>query len=176
MFNAPIPGESLTKPPKQFPWERPPEKNDPEEVIQTYVRKLNEVDRMEGLMDALEVGFPLKDLVEGLLRTGVASGIHSIDVSLIVAPVLHDYIKSFADELGIEYDEGFEDKEQMKKDREARTYLKTKIMLEKRMKGKKIPKPSEATVEAYEEDVMEPEVEEPMVEAKPQGLIPRRNK
>lgn len=174
MFNAPIPGESLTKAPKQYPWERPPEMVDPEEVLQTYVRKLNEPDRMEGLMDALEVGFPLKDLVEGLLRTGVANGIHTVDVSLIVAPVIHDYIKSFADELGVEYDEGFEDKEQVKKDRKARTYLKTKIMLEKKMQSRKIPKASAETVKEYE-DIMEPEV--PMEEeAKPQPLITRRTK
>ncbi len=174
MFNAPIPGESLTKAPKQYPWERPPEMVDPEEVLQTYVRKLNEPDRMEGLMDALEVGFPLKDLVEGLLRTGVANGIHTVDVSLIVAPVIHDYIKSFADELGVEYDEGFEDKEQVKKDREARTYLKTKVMLEKKMQSRKIPKASAETIKEYE-DIMEPEV--PMEEeAKPQPLIARRTK
>jgi hypothetical protein len=173
MFNAPIPGESLTKAPKQYPWERPPEKSDPEEVLQAYVRKLNEPDRMEGIMDALEVGLPLKDLVEGLLRTGVSNGIHSVDVSLIVAPVIHEYIKSFADELGVEYDEGFEDKEQVKKDRKARTYLKTKLMLEKKMKARKIPKASTETIKEYEE-VMEPEV--PMEEAKPEPLIARRTK
>ena len=176
MFNAPIPGESLTKPPKQYPWERPSEYNDPEEVLQVYIRKLNEPDRMEGLMDALEVGFPLKDLVEGLTRTGVANGIHSVDVSLIVAPVIHDYIKSFADELEIEYDEGFEDKEQVKKDREARTYLKTKLMLEKKMKSRKVSQPSKATEEAYAE--VDQEEEAPMMpeEEMPTGLIARRSK
>lgn len=175
MFNAPIPGESLTKPPRSYPWERPPEMNDPEEVLQTYVRKLNEVDRMEGLMDALEVGFPLKDLVEGLIRTGVANGIHTIDVGMIIAPVIHDYIKSFADELEIEYDEGFEDKEQIQKERKARTYLKTKMMLEKKMKAKKISKPSRETQEAYDEEPMEAEEMMPEEEM-PKGLIARRAK
>lgn len=175
MFNAPIPGESLTKPPRSYPWERPPEMNDPEEVLQTYVRKLNEVDRMEGLMDALEVGFPLKDLVEGLIRTGVANGIHTIDVGMIIAPVIHDYIKSFADELEIEYDEGFEDKEQIQKERKARTYLKTKMMLEKKMKAKKISKPSPETQEAYDEEPMEAEEMMPEEEM-PKGLIARRAK
>lgn len=177
MFNAPIPGESLTKPPKQYPWERPPEYTDPEDVIQLYVRKLNEPDRMEGLMDALEIGFPLKDLVEGLTRLGVANGIHTIDVGLIVAPVIHDYIKSFADELQIEYDEGFEDKKQMKKDREARTYLKTKLMLEKKMKSRKVSQPSKATEKAYAEEGMDQE-EAPMMpeEEMPKGLIARRAK
>lgn len=179
MFNAPIPGESLTKPPKQYPWERPPEYTDPEEVLQLYVRKLNEPDRMEGLMDALEIGFPLKDLVEGLTRLGVANGIHTVDVSLIVAPVLHDYIKSFADELQIEYDEGFEDKQQVKKDREARTYLKTKLMLEKKMKSRKVSQPSKATEEAYAEEGMDQEEEAAPTmpeEEMPTGLIARRAK
>jgi hypothetical protein len=32
---------------------------------------------------------------------------HSIDVSLIIAPVIHEYLKGYADALEVDYDEGF---------------------------------------------------------------------
>jgi hypothetical protein len=174
MFNAPIPGESLTTAPKKYPWERPPEFVDPEDTIQFYLNKLVKADAMEGIMDAIEVGMTIKDTVEGILRMGVANGLHTVDVSLIIAPVLHEFIVGFAKELGIEYDEGFEDKAKMSKEREAKTYLKTKLRLEKQMsKGKgKMPTPRQEVKEEYtKEDLMEPET---IPQEEPKGLLVRR--
>jgi len=151
MFNAPIPGESLTGAPKNFPWERPPEMDDPEDVIQMYLTKLTEPERMSGIMDGLEIGMTVKQVVEGVLRVGVANGIHSIDVSLLAAPVLHDYIASFADELGVEYDDGFVDKKKKEKDEENRTYIKTKVRLEKAMQRFKGSEASPETVQEYKD-------------------------
>lgn len=175
MFNAPIPGESLTTAPKQYPWERPPEFVDPEDALQFYLNKLNDPDRMEGMMDALEIGMTVKDLVEGLMRMGVANGMHTIDVGLIIAPVIHEFVVGFAKELGVEYDEGFENKEQMKKEREARTYIKTKKRLERQLaKGGKIEMPNASTTvkeEYTKEDLMEPEA---VPQEQPKGLLARR--
>lgn len=176
MFNAPIPGQSLTTPPKQYAWERPPEMVDPEDVIEFYIGRMNKPEVMEGLMDALELDITVKDLTEGMLRTGVANGLHTIDVSLIVAPVIHDFIVGFADDLGIDYDEGFEDKAQKEKDQKAKTYIKTKKRVEKLMQrgAMEAPTPSKSTVESYEKegDLMEPETM--MQEEAPKGFISRR--
>lgn len=174
-FDAPIPGESLTGAPKQYPWERPPEMNDPEEVIQFYLNKMVKPDVLEGLMDALEVDITVKDLTEGTLRMGVANGLHSIDVSLIIAPVIHEFIVSAAQELGIEYDEGFVDVKAKKKDEEAKRYLKAKKRLEKMALkgGGSVPKPSAETVEQYKEEDFQEVPEEPVKQA-PKGLLERR--
>ena len=45
----------------------------------------------------LEAGLDLVRLVQGILRSAVMEGIHPIDVSLIIAPVIHEYIKGFTD-------------------------------------------------------------------------------
>lgn len=176
MFNAPIPGQSLTTPPKQYAWERPPEMNDPEDVVQYYISKMNKPEAMESIMDALELDITVKDLTEGMLRMGVANGLHSIDVSLLVAPVIHDFIVGFANDLGVEYDEGWEDKEQVKKERKAKTYIKTKKRMEKLMKRgglEDAPEASSATTKNYKEegDLGEPEV---MQEEAPKGFVARR--
>ncbi len=96
-FDAPIPGQSLTDTPKNAPYERPPEIVDPIEAIDTHIAKLNEDGAMEDVLYFLEMGVDLKTMVQGILRSAVVSGIHSIDVSLIIAPVVHEYIKGFAD-------------------------------------------------------------------------------
>lgn len=171
MFNAPIPGESLTRTPKQYPWERPPKYSDPEEALQFYLSKMNDPDRMEAYMDALELDVPVKTLVEGTLRMGVANGLHTIDVSLLIAPVIHEFIVGFAQELGVSYDDGFEDKEAKKEAQQKVTYLKTKHRLEKQLKNgriSKIPDTSQVTEDNYTKaDFAEPE-------EVPSGFLSRR--
>ena len=110
-FQAPIPGQSLTGAPGNYPWERPPEITDPEEVVQMYLTKLSDKEKTEAILDLVEMDTDIRTITEGILRAGVAGGVHSIDASLIVAPVIHEFIKQTADVAGVEYDEGLEDKE-----------------------------------------------------------------
>lgn len=165
MFQAPIPGESLTRPPKQFPWERPPEMNDPEEVMQFYIDKLTDSDRMSAIMDTLEVGMTIRDVTEGIVRVGVSEGMHSIDVGILVSPVIHQYIKSVAKALKIDYDEGFVDKKQQAEDQKKVMYLKTKLAAQQQ---KELVQEIKQEAPAVEEEIV--------VEAKPKGLLTRRGK
>lgn len=119
-FRAPIPGQSLTTPPKNMPYERPPEITDPEEALQEHLLRLTDPDKMEATLTLLESGVDLVTLTEGIVRNGVMNGIHSIDISLIVAPAIHEFIKSYADELGIQYEEGFENQAEKKRFKKAK--------------------------------------------------------
>jgi hypothetical protein len=110
-YGAPIPGQSLTTEPRGFPWERPPEIVDPEEAIQMHLSKIAEPKRLRAALDLIELeGMDIATLVKGRLRGAVSQGMHSIDVSLIIAPVLHDFIKQAAAVAGIEAEDGFENK------------------------------------------------------------------
>ena len=44
LFDAPIPGQSLTSEPKNAPFERPPEIVNPEEALMVHLKRLNDVD------------------------------------------------------------------------------------------------------------------------------------
>lgn len=112
MFNKPIPGESLTSTPKNAPYENPPEINDPEEALQVHLSRLTDPERMDKVMGLLDIGVDIQTMTEGILRSAVMNGIHSIDISLIIAPVIHEYIKLTADQVGIDYKEGFENDEE----------------------------------------------------------------
>ena len=102
-----IPGQSLTAEPKNAPYENPPQMTDPAEATFFHLERL--ADRTEDLLDALELGLDVVTLTEGILRGAVMEGRHSVDVSLIIAPIIHEFIKVGADRAGIDYEEGFPD-------------------------------------------------------------------
>ena len=176
IFNGPIPGQSLTTEPKGLPFERPPEVTDPIEALDIHLDKLSDPDSMEDALFFLEMGLDLVSLVEGILRSAVMEGIHNIDVSLIIGPVIHEHIKAAATRADIEFNEGFEDK-----DKDTAVSYKRDTMRAKKMLRELSNKEDEEPVmsmtmlsmtpkeEPMEEEPMEVE-EEP---AAPQGLMAR---
>ncbi len=123
LLKAPIPGQSLTDEPKNYPWENPPEITDPEEAIAMHMSKFNDPEVIDNMLDLLDVGFPVRALAESILTASVAAGWHSIDVSLIVAPFIHEHIISMANEAGISYVEGFEKDEEAAQEKERQFIL-----------------------------------------------------
>ncbi len=173
IFAAPIPGQSLTTEPKGMPFERPPEIADPIEALDLHIENITKTEALEDAFYFLEQGLDLVSLVEGVLRSAVMEGLHSIDVSLIVAPVLHEYIKGLALEAGVEFDEGFDDPDRDKvlkynRDRGRATEMLRKLREENGQTSEKIPEEIKET----EQEPMEAS-EEPIPEA-PQGLMVRR--
>ncbi len=130
-FDRPVPGQSLTTEPKNAPYERPPEIVDPIEAIDSHIENLLRYGAMEDILYFLDFGVDLVTIVQGILRSAVMSGIHSIDVSLVIAPVLHEYIKGFADAANIKYEEGFENKEAKEVITYQRDVARAKKMLAK---------------------------------------------
>lgn len=165
MKGAPIPGQSLTTPPKNFPWERPPEIVDPEEAIQMHITRLSNPDMLDSLLNMLEVQeLDVQTVTKGILRGAVGNGIHSIDVALIVAPVVHEFIKQAATAAGLEVEDGFEDKKAKEQERQAVVSARARKML-KQMNVK----PEEVVQEVPAQETV---VEKP---AAPKGLMARGN-
>ena len=96
LTDRPIPGQSLTTAPKSFPYERPPEVADPLDALDLHFEKLNNPDAMKDISFILESGIDLVTLTEAQCRSAVAEGIHSVDISLLIAPCIHEYIKGIA--------------------------------------------------------------------------------
>jgi len=123
LLKAPIPGQSLTDEPKNYPWENPPEITDPEEAIAMHMSKFNNPEVIDNMLDLLDIGFPVRALAESILTASVAAGWHSIDVSLLVAPFIHEHIISMANEAGVSYVEGFEKDEEAAQEKERQFIL-----------------------------------------------------
>lgn len=163
MINGPIPGESLTGEPKGHNWERPPQIVDPEEAILMHLSRLQDEDKMNIVLDALEFGeIDLYTLTQGIMRSAVANGVHTVDVGLIAAPLVHEFIKQTADAVGVEYDDGIN----IDKKREDAQSNRSALKARKKLKEMGV-RPSESfdreedeVVETLEE-VVEEVTEEP---------------
>ena len=159
-FNRPVPGQSLTSTPKGAPYERPPEINDPVKALDYHLDILDDPKAVEQAMFMLEMGVDLSTLVEGITRNAVIEGMHSIDISLIVAPVIHEYLKGYADSLGVKYDEGFEDKGEDERVSYARNEMLARKFLAERQEGEGKMRDGERT---YYEDYDTDEIDQDMV-------------
>jgi hypothetical protein len=162
LFDAPIPGQSLTAELGARPWQQPPQYTTVEEAFEFYATKLTDPEINDSLLDALEMGTPVGPVAEILVQSGAMEGKHSIDVSILILPVLMELIAYVADEAGIEYDMGM--------DIDQDVIPESKIALAVSRMKSKMPQ-GEAVVE--EEPMVEPEAI-PEENPQPSGLMARR--
>jgi len=170
MFSTPIPGQSLTREPRAYAWEDPPKYSKPEDALMWHMDRLEEPERTKAVLTLLELGLDVVTLTEGILRGGVVQGIHNIDVSLIIAPIIHEYITGTANAVGIDFKEGLSEfKVDYKQFESAIDKNKINEVLKDIDEDKPID--LEPIEEAIEQE--EPQVEEPEVKEKPKGLMAR---
>ena len=138
---------------------------------------------MDDLFIALDEGFPLNILVKSILTTGVMEGMHSVDVSMIVAPVLHEYILGAAKIQGVKVKERPMTKDEELSEKEKATLAAIERGLEKSPKedmGREILEEALSFVQGGIAEEMSqkqqemPMEEEAMPEEKPMGLMSRR--
>lgn len=181
LFDRTPPGFGLTTEPKGTPFENPPEITDPIESAKYHLDRMNTEESTEDLLYFLEQGLDIVTITQGIVRGGVFNGIHSIDVGLIIAPIIHEYIRDIAELSGMDFDEGTEDKNGKKvikysRDTErarkmlAELKIDSKDSMKKSMLDKDVPSemqnmPDESLVEDLDiPDDMMPE--KPVVEDK----------
>ena len=173
MFSAPIPGQSLTSEPKNSPWENPPEMNTPEDAVLYHLERLDKPDKIKATLQFLELGYDVVTLTEGLLRAAVADGRHSIDISLIIAPIIHEFITNNAKVSGIDFDEGIEDKNEIAEEDinyNIQNSQASKIIGDYKDTGKV----DMSDMEEPQEEMSEPVAEEIIEKPKSMGLMSRR--
>ena len=110
LLDAPIPGQSLTAEPGNYPWEQPPQLNTVDEAVEHYTPMFGEEEILSGILIHIEGGVALTTMADLITKGGVMTGLHSIDVGIMVAPVIVELMISAADAADIEYTVGTEPK------------------------------------------------------------------
>tara|TARA_R100000329_G_scaffold31631_2_gene29254 strand:- start:425 stop:925 length:501 start_codon:yes stop_codon:yes gene_type:complete len=152
-MNAPIPGQSLTAPLGDRPWQRPARYTTPDTALAFYIDRITRPERANELLDILDNGVPVNTLVDILQQGGVMEGIHSLDVGIVIAPALTEVISNMAEAAEVDY-------VKMSEERDKKTANKSEIIFAL----KEDPKEEEPEVDIEPE----PEMEEP------KGLMARR--
>lgn len=151
-FDAPIPGMSLTHELGARPWQTPPEMNTLEEALDYYIPRLTDKNYMGRLIDIMETKIPLTSIADTLTLGGVMQGLHTVDVAVLVNPVLVELMEGIAKNAEIEYIVG---------DDEGTGDVPDSMLIKKAMK------------DIDKIDMEEVKEEEPK-EDKPTGLMSRR--
>ena len=110
-LNGPIPGSSLTTEPRSRPWEKPAKLSTVTETAEYYLDKLSAPKPLAKLLDKIEEGAPLTLIADTFQEVGVMKGIHSLDVGILITPVLIEFMKAMAEQEEIEYVIGTEDED-----------------------------------------------------------------
>ncbi len=102
-FDVAIPGQSLTKEPKSYPWESPPMFTTNDEVMDYYFDKFDNDDTLFGLFAMLESGIPVTTIVTSMIMHGFSEGVYTPDLGILVGEELGMLIMAIAEEAGIDY-------------------------------------------------------------------------
>jgi len=159
-FDAPIPGQSLTHEVGARPWQQPAQYPTVEGALDWYLSRFEQRETTEELLNVMEMGIPLTVIANSLQLGAVLEGVHSIDVGILVTPVLIEMMAYIAEQNDIEFKIGTEEEDS--------------------------PKPSESLISAAiqgleergvvgdEEPMAEEEETETEEEEEPKGLMARR--
>ena len=174
-FDGPIPGQSLTAEPGNAPWEKPSKFSDPLDAFEMYMEQLADEEVLDDVMDMVDIGVPISVVAGTMLSMGVMEGMHTVDVKLLLKPLLMTQIKTLAEAMNVEYKMTME--EYRDKDAEAKQKRAAKLAAKLAMKTGAMtgtPDKGEEIMQKAEQELQEPQQEEEMpmeAEQAPQGLM-----
>lgn len=172
LVDGPIAGMGLTHELGGRPWQKPPQYNTVEEAMTYYIPRFTNPKVIDQLLDVMELGIPLTTIADAMQSSAVMEGIHTVDVGLLVMPVLIEMMAYIGDDAGVEYDLGMEDRI------DDDEISDTKIALAMKRLREKLPEKLEESQEGVVEEMEEPEMvgEEQEEPTTPElgGLMARR--
>jgi hypothetical protein len=158
LLDAPIPGMAMTHELGARPWQTAAQFTTVDEAIEYYMSRMATEEYMEQAVDVLEMGVPITTIANTMQMAGVMEGKHSIDVGMLVTPLIMEMLMLIGDNADIDYDDGLTD---IKEDTVSDS------MLEKMRKEMK------SRIDEVDDEVEE--VEQPDTEEVKSGLMVRRN-
>ena len=163
LIDAPIPGMSMTHEVGARPWQQPAKYTTVEDASKYYITRMQDKQFTETLVNVLEMGVPITTLANTIQLSSVMQGLHSIDVGMLVLPVIMETIKLIADGADIEYNTGLDEDDSVKIGSKTNDVDVT------------IGKLSDLVDEDESVDDLPMDAEETVVEEEPQmGLMARR--
>jgi hypothetical protein len=106
IFDAPIPGMSLTHELGARPWQQPSQFSTVDEAIEYYMASMTTEEFMDQIIEVLELGVPVTSIANSMQLSSVMEGKHTVDVGMLVVPILMELIMLLGDSAGIDYETG----------------------------------------------------------------------
>jgi len=106
LLDAPIPGQSLTAELGGRPWQSPAQYPTVDEAIEYYMSRMATDEFADSLLEVMEMGIPLTTMANTIQMSSVMEGKHSVDVGMLVMPMLIEMMMLIGDSADVEYDSG----------------------------------------------------------------------
>ena len=87
-LDAPIPGQSLTDEPGNYPWEHPPKTPSIEEATDYVYESMMKPENMERMFTLLRMGIPIEALVKIITFSGFLEGRWTVDTAKLLEPIV----------------------------------------------------------------------------------------
>tara|TARA_R110002020_G_C16183299_1_gene765018 strand:+ start:288 stop:788 length:501 start_codon:yes stop_codon:yes gene_type:complete len=159
VLDAPVAGMSLTAELGARPWQKPSQYNTVDEAVEYYLTRLSSDSAMSQIADILESGVSVTKLANIIQLGSVMEGIHTIDVGVLTAPVIIEFIQLIGDRNNVDYETGLDELDQST----------TKALQEKAIREFKKEISQQDSSEKEKDSVV---IDEPLPE--PSGLMSRR--
>jgi hypothetical protein len=170
LLDAPISGQHMTSELGGRPWQQAPQYTTVDEAIEYYLDRMSSDEFTDQLVDVLEMDVPVTTLANTIQLGGVMDGKHSVDVGMLVMPLLMEMIMLVGDMADVKYDSGMENPNKGKtRDtllESVRTKLQREIDAKEGMLFSEDELGSDVNKEIEEKDIEESE--------EPKGLMARR--
>ena len=111
-LDAPIPGQSLTAELGNRPWQNPPQFTTVQQAVEFYIPRLVDPNFVEELISIIELGIPLKTIANSMMLGATLQGRHTIDIGVLIMPVLIEMMAYLAESANVEYELGTEEDEE----------------------------------------------------------------
>ena len=102
-LSRPVPGQSLTAEFGARPWQSPAQFSTVEDAMPFYLERLDNPEMIKELLAVIETGVPLSTLANSMQLGGVLNGVHSIDVGVLITPILIEIMKYLAEQTNTKY-------------------------------------------------------------------------
>tara|TARA_R110002167_G_scaffold213486_1_gene418153 strand:- start:203 stop:742 length:540 start_codon:yes stop_codon:yes gene_type:complete len=170
-FDRPIPGQALTAELGSRPWQSPPQYTTVDEAIDFYMERMSSEDAIIQAADILEMGVPVTTLANTMQMANVMEGVHTIDVGMLVLPIIMEMLMLIGDSSKIEYQSGLDNPNKVSAENKTRDTLLAKISGQyKSMLDEK------DFEDMQDEDIEDEDIEEAEeTTEEPAGLMARRN-
>ena len=101
-FDAPVPGQSLTDEPGNYPGEHPPKFTDPETRVNDNIYdSLTTPEALQEIIAMLDAGVPVEAVVRVITFAGFAEGEFNPDVGFIIIEPLMEFIAAIGIRAGV---------------------------------------------------------------------------
>jgi hypothetical protein len=137
------------------PWQNPPQFNTVEESMDWYLERFDNPELVEEMLSIIENKVPLSVIANSMQLGAVLQGVHSIDVGVLITPIIIEILRTLAEKTDTDYVIGDEPEDT---DRPSDAVIESAVNKIKSM--------------SIEDKVEEEEIEED--DEEPMGLMARR--